>query len=101
VLLNLALNAIDATPVGGDVLLTVRALGPALELCVADRGPGVPTALRQRVFEPWFSTREDRPGGLGLSIARRLVEEAGGTIAIGARPEGGARVKVRLPVLAE
>lgn len=101
VLLNLALNAIDATPAGGDVLLAARALGPALELTVADRGPGVPAALRQRVFEPWFSTRADGPGGLGLSIARRLVEEAGGTIAIGARPEGGARVKVRLPVLAE
>jgi len=98
VLLNLALNAIDATPAGGDVRLAARALGPALELSVEDRGPGVPPALRRRVFEPWFSTRAERPGGLGLSIARRLVEDAGGTIAIGDRAQGGARVRVRLPV---
>lgn len=98
VLLNLALNAIDATPAGGDVRLGARALGPALELIVEDRGPGVPAGLRRRVFEPWFSTREGRPGGLGLAIARRLVQDAGGTIAIGDRPTGGARVRVRLPV---
>ena len=98
VLLNLALNAIDATPPGGDVQLAARAAGPAVELSVADRGPGIPPALRPRVFEPWFSTHEERPGGLGLSIARRLVEEAGGTIAVGDRPEGGARIVVRLPV---
>lgn len=97
VLLNLALNAIESTPIGGDVRLAARALGPALELSVEDRGPGVPPALRRRVFEPWFSTRNERPGGLGLSIARRLVEDAGGTIAIGDRPEGGARVRVRVP----
>jgi signal transduction histidine kinase len=97
VLLNLALNAIEVTPAGGDVRLAARRLGPALELAVEDRGPGVPPALRERVFEPWFSTREERAGGLGLAIARRLVEEAGGTIAIGDRPQGGARVRVRLP----
>lgn len=100
VLLNLALNAIEATPAGGDLRMAARALGPAVELSVEDRGPGVPPALRRRVFEPWFSTRGERAGGLGLSIARRLVEEAGGTIAIGDRPEGGARVRVRLPVRA-
>jgi signal transduction histidine kinase len=99
VLLNLALNALDATPSGGDVRLAGRALGRALELSVEDRGPGVPPAQRRRIFEPWFSTREERPGGLGLAIARRLVEDAGGTIAIGDRARGGARVRVRLPVV--
>jgi signal transduction histidine kinase len=97
VLLNLVLNAVDATPRGGDVRLVGRALGRAVELAVEDRGPGVPRALRRRVFEPFFSTRTDRPGGLGLAIARRLVEEAGGTIAIADRPEGGSRFRVRLP----
>jgi len=98
ILLNLALNAIDATPPGGDVRLAARALGPALELTVEDRGPGVPVALRRRVFEPWYSSSVDRPGGLGLGIVRRLVEEAGGTIAIGDRARGGARVRVRIPL---
>lgn len=98
VLLNLALNAIEVTPAGGDVRLAARRLGPALEISVDDRGPGVPPALRERIFEPWFSTRDGHAGGLGLAIARRIVEEAGGTVAIAERPEGGARVRVRLPL---
>lgn len=99
VLLNLALNALEATPAGGDVRIGGRALGRALELAVEDRGPGIPAALRRRVFEPWYSTHAGRPGGLGLSIARRLVDEAGGTISIGDRAGGGARIRLRLPAL--
>ena len=97
VLLNLALNALDATPSGGDVRVVARALGRAVEVCVEDRGRGVPRALRRRVFEPFYSTAE-RPGGLGLAISQRLVEAAGGTLAIGDRPGGGSRFRVRLPV---
>ncbi|HTY18340.1 MAG TPA: HAMP domain-containing sensor histidine kinase [Myxococcota bacterium] len=97
VLLNLALNALEATPSGGDVRLGARALGRAVELSVEDRGSGVPRALRRRVFEPFY-TSADRPGGLGLTISRELVEAAGGTIAIGDRPGGGSRFRVRLPV---
>jgi signal transduction histidine kinase len=97
VLLNLALNALDVTPNGGDVRIAARVRGTAVEIDVEDRGPGIPPALRTRVFEPFFSTRTDRPGGLGLSIARRLVEEAGGTLVVGDRSGGGARFRVRLP----
>jgi len=99
VLLNLALNALDATPAGGDVRIAARALGRAVEVCVEDRGAGVPRGARRRVFEPFYSTRVDRPGGLGLAISRRLVDSAGGTIAIGDRPGGGSRFRVRLPAL--
>jgi signal transduction histidine kinase len=98
VLLNLALNALDATPIGGDVRLSARALGRAVEIAVEDRGPGIPAALRRRAFEPFFSTRAGRPGGLGLAIARRLVEAAGGTLVAGHRPGGGARLRLQLPV---
>lgn len=107
VLLNLALNALEASAPGGDVRMAARRLEfdgaaeTALELAVEDRGPGVPRALRRRVFEPWFSSDRERPGGLGLAIVRELVEAARGSIAIGDRPGGGARITVRIPACAE
>ncbi len=97
VVLNLATNALEATSPGGDVRLAARSLGHAVETSVADRGPGVPAALRRRVFEPFFSTKPGRPGGLGLAISRRIVEEAGGTLAVVERSGGGAVFRVRLP----
>lgn len=99
VLLNLAFNALDATPAGGDVRIGARELGRTVEVCVEDRGAGVPRAVRRHIFEPFYSTRVDRPGGLGLAISRRLVGSAGGTIAIGDRPGGGSRFRVRLPAV--
>ncbi|MCL4685884.1 HAMP domain-containing histidine kinase [Myxococcota bacterium] len=104
VLLNLALNALEASATGGDVRFVARWLdrageaGSVLDITIEDRGPGVPEALRARVFEPWFSAGDGRPGGLGLAIARDLVEAAHGSIAIDDRPGGGARIQIRIPV---
>jgi len=101
VLLNLTLNALGATPSGGEV--RVRAYEPAVakgrwvELTVEDSGPGIPEEAREHVFEAFTSSRGERPGGLGLAISKRLVEEAGGRIEIGEAPGGGARLTVRLP----
>ncbi len=101
VLLNLALNALGATPPGGEV--RVRAYRPTvakgnwIEITVEDTGPGIPEEERKRVFEAFRSGRGDRPGGLGLAISKRLVEEAGGQIDVDAAADGGARVRVRLP----
>ena len=96
VVLNLALNAIDATPQGGRVRLTARRDEAGVEVLVEDQGPGVPPELRLRIFEPFFSTKGDRPGGLGLTISRRIVEESGGSVAVDERPGGGAIFRVRL-----
>lgn len=96
--LNLALNAIDATPEGGRVGILARCRpGGAAEIEVVDAGPGVPPALRPHLFEPFFSTRDDRPGGLGLAISRRLIECAGGSIEVRDAETGGASFLVRLP----
>jgi signal transduction histidine kinase len=74
-------------------------------LCVEDTGPGIPAELQERVFEPGYSTHRDgRPWpeavhrGLGLSIVRELVEEAGGRVRVGPSRARGARLEIELPL---
>lgn len=99
VLLNLGLNAVDASPEDGTVRIAASLAedGGGVGISLRDAGPGIPEALRERVFEPYFTTRSDRPGGLGLAIARRIVEEAGGEIAVADAEAGGAEFRLRLP----
>lgn len=97
VVLNLVLNALDVTPRGGRVRLALAAPQGEAELHVEDDGPGVPEALRERVFEAFFSSKPDAPGGLGLAITRRIVEEAGGTI-VALSHRGGGCFRVSLPL---
>ncbi|HEX2484553.1 MAG TPA: ATP-binding protein [Myxococcota bacterium] len=97
IVLNLVLNALDVTPRGGCVRLAARAAEGGVELRVEDQGPGIAPALRERVFEPFYSTKPAAPGGLGLSISRRIAEEAGGTLEVEERPGGGSSFALRLP----
>ena len=96
-LVNLVLNAIQATPPGG----AVRGVGGVEEsavcLCVDDSGPGVPESVRSRIFEPFFTTK-DAGSGLGLPLVHSIVQQHGGTVAVDTAPEGGARFHVRLPI---
>lgn len=96
VLLGLLSNGAEAAGAGGEVRLEARATGGRVELAVADSGPGVPPELRERVFEPFFTTRA-RGTGLGLAVARQIVEAHGGQIEVGERPGGGARFTIRMP----
>ena len=97
ILLNLALNAIEATPEGGAVRIRAVERAGAIEVALEDDGPGVPDGLLERLFEPFFSTKS-QPGGLGLAITRRLVEDAGGTIEVQNRAPTGSRFCVTLPL---
>lgn len=99
VLLGLLVNAAQAAPPGGEICLAARSRDGAVELAVSDSGPGVPAELRERIFEPFFTTRPQGTG-LGLAVARRIVEAHGGRIAVGEAPGGGAAFTVRLPVAA-
>jgi signal transduction histidine kinase len=96
VLLDLVSNATEAVPEGGEVTLEAASADGAVVLRVADTGPGVPAALREQVFQPFFTTRT-RGTGLGLAVARQLVEAHGGTIAVGERPGGGACFTLSMP----
>jgi two-component system osmolarity sensor histidine kinase EnvZ len=97
-------NLIDnALKYGREATVSVSGNAQAAEVIVDDRGPGVPVGERERVFEPFLrldpSRNRERGGaGLGLAIARHLVQSHGGTIAVEDRPGGGARFRVRLPV---
>ncbi|MGE0190790.1 MAG: sensor histidine kinase [Planctomycetota bacterium] len=96
VVLNLVTNALQAAGRGGHVqLATARAQG-RVELVVEDDGPGVPPELVDRIFEPFYTTR-DGGTGLGLFISYGIVERHGGTLAVDRGPLGGARFRLSLP----
>ncbi|MDF1551594.1 MAG: ATP-binding protein [Deferrisomatales bacterium] len=97
VLLNLLLNAVQATPGGRAVQLTGSVEGGRVVLAVEDEGPGLAIEQRQRVFEPFFTTKEEGTG-LGLAISQRIAGAHGGTLTVENRPQGGARFVLALPL---
>lgn len=104
-LMNLVNNALEATPLGGQVRISARSApdGPGKEnlvLEVADSGPGISKENLSRVFEPYFTTKQGGIG-IGLAIAKRIVEDHGGRLRAENRPEGGALFTVLLPVEAK
>jgi signal transduction histidine kinase len=94
ILLNLINNAREAMDVGGCIQIQVKSLGEKVEVVVADDGPGVPFSHRERIFEPFFSTKE-LGTGLGLAIVRRFVEEGGGSIACESNQSQGALFRLK------
>jgi signal transduction histidine kinase len=95
---NLLINALQSTPTGGRVRVEARTDDDSLIVAVADTGPGVAAELRERIWEPFFTTRQ-RGTGLGLAIVRKRIEEAGGTTCLAPSHDGeGARFEINLPV---
>jgi signal transduction histidine kinase len=95
--LNLALNARDAMPEGGDLKILVQSRKSGLRLYFQDSGPGIPHSLRDKIFEPFFTTRAEGTG-LGLAFVERIVLEHGGTVTVGTSPTGGAQFQIDLPI---
>lgn len=100
-LVNLVLNAIQASPTGTTVVVTtltgVDAGRPFVEITVRDEGSGIPEDQRDAVFHPFFTTK-DSGTGLGLPVTRQIVADHGGTIAVEGAPGEGARFVVRIPL---
>ncbi|MBN1452889.1 MAG: GAF domain-containing sensor histidine kinase [Anaerolineales bacterium] len=97
VVYNLAANARDAMPLGGTFSVSTRKAREYVEMRFADTGPGVPEELSDRIFEPFFSYGKSQGAGLGLAIARRIVEEHGGNIVLDSKIGRGATFMVQLP----
>ncbi len=104
-LLEVLSNAVEAMPKGG--MLTISACpheqggatseGANVEIVIGDTGGGIPEDVRSRVFEPFFTTKADGTG-LGLPIAKRFVEQNGGTLTVSSQENAGTSVRITLPI---
>jgi PAS domain S-box-containing protein len=99
-ILNLAVNARDAMPEGGRLILsTALRPGDQIEIAVADTGTGMPPEVLERAFEPFFTTKaQDKGTGLGLSTVHGFARQSGGSIAIESAPGAGTTVRLRFPL---
>ena len=102
VLANLMLNACEVMVNGG--VITIREeekgeppLGPAVVIRVSDNGPGIPESVRDKVFQPFFSSKEEGTG-LGLSIATRIIADHGGRLELESKQNEGAAFIITLPL---
>lgn len=104
ILVNLIKNAAEALDNGGRITLATREgfcsdRGRYVEICIADNGPGIPSAIRDRLFRPVVSTKGGGHAGSGLSIVKGMVEDLGGRISCHSGPEQGTSFYLQLPVV--
>jgi nitrogen fixation/metabolism regulation signal transduction histidine kinase len=93
---NIVANAVEAISHKGEVAVTVGRDGPNLRVVIKDTGPGMSRETIERIFDPYFSTK-DSGTGLGLPIAKKIIEEHGGTIQVASEPGVGTAVTVEIP----
>lgn len=99
VLVNLLINACDASPVGSTVVLSTEVEGDCVVLAVSDRGPGIAAEVVDRIYQPFVTTKADQGGtGLGLAMVRSLVADLGGEVTFVTSSEG-TTFGVVLPVV--
>lgn len=99
--LNIVINALQATPPGGSVIISTKVYQTALcEIRFRDTGPGIDAENLEKVFEPFYTTKPDGTG-LGLAISRKIIESHGGTLLVESEAGHGTTVVVRLPMPAQ
>jgi signal transduction histidine kinase len=96
---NLVTNAVASSPPDGEVVVTVGTQNGQILVEVADAGPGIPASQQERIFERGVRLDSGRPGsGLGLTVARSIVEAHGGTLTVESEPGKGATFTIALPL---
>ncbi len=96
--LNIIINGLQATPPGGELLITTRTKGSEeCEVVFQDTGAGIEGEQLERIFQPFYTTKAQGTG-LGLAITRKIIESHGGTIAVASEAGSGTTVTVRLPL---
>jgi signal transduction histidine kinase len=100
ILMNLLLNAGEATPPGGTITVLAEKVrfADVIELRVRDTGCGIPADILPHVFEPFFTTKRGKGTGLGLSITQNYVRSHGGDIQVESIPDSGTTARVTLPI---
>ena len=99
VFVNMIVNAVDAMPRGGKLLITCRRIDNRLQLHFSDNGVGMPDDVQQKIFEPFFSTKGAQGTGLGLSVSYSIIERHSGSISVVSEPGKGARFTIDLPAV--
>ena len=98
-LLNIVANAIEATPRGGKVSVSVMGVsGGLFRVTIADTGKGMPQDILKTIFEPFYSTKGSKGTGLGLPVMKKIVEEHGGTVELESVEGKGTTFRITLPV---
>jgi signal transduction histidine kinase/HAMP domain-containing protein len=97
VFLNIMTNAIHSMPEGGGIAIRTFTRGEYILVSLSDTGHGISDEVRNRIFEPFFSTKKEKGTGLGLSISYRIIQDHGGRIDVESEPGKGSTFTVRLP----
>jgi signal transduction histidine kinase len=99
VIMNLLINATDASHPGDVIRISTSVSGTSVMLAISDQGPGIEPEDLDRIFDPFFTTKKPGEGtGLGLSICLSIVQAAGGSIDVDSRPGQGATFTIALPI---
>ncbi len=96
-LLNLIQNGIQASPENSTLTIALYNRGELVEISIRDRGPGIPEELREKIFQPFFTTKE-KGTGLGLPLADKMVRAHGGTLSFSSKPNEETTFKITLPL---
>ncbi|NNK84650.1 MAG: two-component sensor histidine kinase [Desulfobacterales bacterium] len=94
--LNLLINSIQAMPNGGNISIIISSIKKAVLVLIEDEGEGIPKDLSEKIWDPFFTTKE-KGTGLGLVIVKNIIEAHQGSIELETRSNGGVRVKIKLP----